>query len=115
MHNLGLGGLEFSDKHTLDQHRPDGYKMPDFISVGDSAHDNHHHSGDGDDGETYAEALSTTSTQLPTTTDDHLIKLIHTLDDAQQEHVFRTMHDPSHRHPRHRGKSFNQIKKNSLT
>lgn len=31
MHNLGLGDLEFDPGHTVDQHRPDGYKVPDII------------------------------------------------------------------------------------
>lgn len=29
MHNLGIGGIEFPEKHTLDQHRPNGYKTPE--------------------------------------------------------------------------------------
>lgn len=31
MHNLGIGDLYFSEKHTLDHHRPNGYKVPDVI------------------------------------------------------------------------------------
>lgn len=34
---------------------------------------------------------------------DYLIKLINTFDNEKQEDIFRTMHDPNHRHPRHRG------------
>lgn len=30
MHNLGLGDLEFDPGHTVDQHRPDGFKVPDI-------------------------------------------------------------------------------------
>lgn len=26
MHNLGLGGLEFSPNHAIEQHHPDGYR-----------------------------------------------------------------------------------------
>lgn len=29
MHNLGIGGIDFPEKHTLDQHRPNGYKAPE--------------------------------------------------------------------------------------
>lgn len=35
--------------------------------------------------------------------DDYLIRLLNTMNNEQQADVFRTMHDPSHRHPRHRG------------
>lgn len=38
--------------------------------------------------------------------DDQLIKLINTFDNEQKEDIFRTMHDPNHRHPRHRGTTF---------
>ncbi|KAJ6648085.1 Metal cation symporter ZIP14 [Pseudolycoriella hygida] len=31
MHNLGLGDLEFDPGHTVDQHRPDGFKVPDIV------------------------------------------------------------------------------------
>lgn len=31
MHNLGIGDLDFPEKHTLDQHRPNGYKVPDVV------------------------------------------------------------------------------------
>lgn len=34
---------------------------------------------------------------------EYLIKLINTFDSERQEDIFRTMHDPNHRHPRHRG------------
>lgn len=37
---------------------------------------------------------------------DYLIKLINTFDNEKQEDIFRTMHDPNHRHPRHRGTQF---------
>lgn len=29
MHKLGIGGIDFPEKHTLDQHRPSGYKVPE--------------------------------------------------------------------------------------
>lgn len=35
--------------------------------------------------------------------DDYLIKLLNTMNNEQQADVFRTMHDPSNRHPRHQG------------
>ncbi|XP_037031033.1 zinc transporter ZIP6 [Bradysia coprophila] len=36
MHNLGLGDLEFDPGHTVDQHRPDGFKVPDIDVVEES-------------------------------------------------------------------------------
>lgn len=30
MYRLGLGGLDL--EHSVDQHRPEGYKVPDFLS-----------------------------------------------------------------------------------
>lgn len=47
--------------------------------------------------------LSNTATTY-TAEDDYLIKLLKTMNNEQQADVFRTMHDPNHRHPRHRGK-----------
>lgn len=35
--------------------------------------------------------------------DYNLIKIINKIDNDKQDDVFRTMHDPNHRHPRHRG------------
>ncbi|XP_055311077.1 zinc transporter ZIP10 isoform X2 [Sitodiplosis mosellana] len=29
MHNLGIGGIDFPEKHTLNEHRPNGYKLPE--------------------------------------------------------------------------------------
>lgn len=31
MHNLRIGGIDFPEKHTLDQHRPNGFKTPEVI------------------------------------------------------------------------------------
>ncbi|EAT33567.1 AAEL014156-PA [Aedes aegypti] len=32
MHSLGLGGLDFTPSHTLDEHRPDGFKTSDIVN-----------------------------------------------------------------------------------
>lgn len=37
MHNLGIGGIYFSEKHTLDQHRSDGFKLPEVVIEEDAA------------------------------------------------------------------------------
>lgn len=31
MHNLGIGGIDFPEKHTLDQHRSNGFKLPEVV------------------------------------------------------------------------------------
>lgn len=44
MHNLGLGDLEFDPGHTVDQHRPDGFKVPDIDAVEEDERNATHHS-----------------------------------------------------------------------
>lgn len=47
MHNLGLGDLEFDPGHTVYQHRPDGFKVPDIDVEEDNEHTNHINRTDG--------------------------------------------------------------------
>lgn len=122
MYNLGLGGLEFSPKHTLDEHRPNGYKVPDFDTdeIGDDTGEvpNARRSSeiDGTTVDTETEATTdvivtdsaTTVANEATTVyaaekDYNIIKLMNAFDNDKQKDIFRTMHDPFHRHPRHRG------------
>lgn len=37
MHNLGIGGIDFPEKHTLNEHRPSGYKLPEVTFDEDTA------------------------------------------------------------------------------
>lgn len=37
MHNLGIGGIDFEEKHTLNEHRPNGYKIPEVSFDEDTA------------------------------------------------------------------------------
>lgn len=121
MYNLGLGGLEFS-KHTLDEHRPNGYKVPEFdadenIDTTEMPIERR----SNDIGRTTAVSEDETTTHAATTDpttitaneattvyaaerDYNIIKLMNVFDNDKQEDIFRTMHDPFHRHPRHRGK-----------
>lgn len=46
MHNLDIGGLEFPAKHTLDQHRPTGYKPNDIDNDEESTTYENFHSAD---------------------------------------------------------------------
>lgn len=117
MHNLGLGGLEFPAKHTLDEHRPSGYKVHDFHTAdtsytavpGESRSDDIDRATDESVDQTTTDAATTSNTNEATTVyeaekDYNIIKLMNVFDNDKQEDIFRTMHDPFHRHPRHRGK-----------
>lgn len=118
MHNLGLGGLEFSPTHTVDQHRPDGFKLPDIVIEPENP-----------DSSTAAAQENSTSQPFSgssvdilskTTSVDNAVNEITTESvdngknndlskdmwnsDLWQDIVFKQMHDPKHRHPRHHGK-----------
>lgn len=119
MHNLGLGGLEFSPKHTLDEHRTNDYKVATF-SIDDiideqritSKSDKYDNTAINNDkiefnSSTVDQELATTeeaTTIYSADKDYNIIKLMNVFDNDKQEDIFRTMHDPYHRHPRHRGK-----------
>lgn len=114
MHNLGLGGLEFSPTHTVDQHRPDGFRLVDIIEPEKTVTS------------TIAaiEVKPTSQPSVLTTSktiyDDNPVNEITTESveygrnndlskdmwnsDLWQDIVFKQMHDPKHRHPRHHGK-----------
>ncbi|XP_031638568.1 zinc transporter ZIP10 isoform X2 [Contarinia nasturtii] len=96
MHQLGIGGIDFPEKHTLDQHRPSGYKVPEVTFDEESTTLQN---------EITYETTTTTAASYAAGNDDQLIKLINTFDNEQKEDIFRTMHDPNHRHPRHRDHS----------
>lgn len=117
MHNLGLGDLEFSSKHTLDEHRPIGYIVPslefdnnEFYHESNSTSNvnSTEHANNETSYKHTANADSTDSVTNPPITpfaDESIIKIMNEFDAEKQEGLFRTMHDPLHRHPRHRGES----------
>lgn len=39
MHKLGIGGIDFPEKHTLDEHRPNGFKIPEITYDESTAHE----------------------------------------------------------------------------
>lgn len=119
MHNLGLGGLEFNPTHTIDEHRPVGFQLPDIIE--DFAH-----------GETNTivehieNATSTSEKQdnsvismqsspkvdssghqpgalTPIENTDEPPNSVHSSQGVTDDNQFRLLHDPKHRHPRHHG------------
>lgn len=117
MHNLGLGGLEFPAKHTLDDHRPADYKAVDLIP-GPNSNETTPKPGlivlSGVAQETEApttssntletDAIDATSTTVTAASADKGYEIImNVFDSNKREDVFHKMHDPFHRHPRFRG------------
>lgn len=112
MHNLGLGGLEFSPTHTVDQHRPEGFRLSDIIIEPDIPVS----STAATEENPTSPPLSGSSVVIPskTITDDNAESVENgrhydlSIDmwnsDLWQDIVFKQMHDPKHRHPRHHGK-----------
>jgi zinc transporter 5 len=97
MHNLGLGGLEFNPTHTIDEHRPVGFKL---LNVIEDAEPSQNNPTSTENGAELAQITDTTTTQYETLSkDDEFIEA----DDSTNGNVFRLMHDPKHRHPRHHG------------
>lgn len=85
MHNLGIGGLEFNNSHTLAQHRPDDFTLPDIpvIEHGDlrTEHD-------------FIEKKEAN----PEVKYNHPESEADWNDESWPEILFRDMHDPEHRH-----------------
>lgn len=102
MHNLGLGGLEFNPTHTIDEHRPVGFKLLNVIEDGEQSQRNSNASANGAE---LAEITDTTTAQFETPPADDFRET----DDSIDENIFRLLHDPKHRHPRHHGLSLSTI------
>lgn len=114
MHNLGLGGIEFSPAHTVDEHRPRGYKIPEIIIDQNNTLDleipnNSNYSEiapisqsiefDGDSRDAIkADKEIKNETKQPENSFNDMWN-----SDLWQESTFKQMHDPKHRHPRHHG------------
>lgn len=99
MHNLGLGGLEFNPTHTIDEHRPAGFKLPNVIEdVTSSAQTSINLNGT-----TISDKKENTTS--PTTIYEYQSKdaIADHHHDSIADNLFRTLHDPKHRHPRHHG------------
>ena len=157
MHNLGLGGLEFNPTHTIDEHRPVGFKYTDNIIVddvdGDSEGDGQNdHRTDGDQSKTIIKTDANDEhakldLDIRNSTEKNVTEPVTNLNGVNgtsvphkdvdgkqhpvnisngdnnsngltddmwkselwQENVFKIMHDPKHRHPRHHGKCENDI------
>lgn len=118
MHNLGLGGLEFQPSHTVNEHRPDGFKLPEIIldddknNTLDGQHYNDTSSVNGfiDNyaflqiniaNETSNHANGSEGNGKSNFTNGSLSDMWNST--FWQGGTFKQMHDPKHRHPRHHG------------
>lgn len=121
MHNLGLGDLEFDPGHTVDQHRPDGFKVPDIDVEEDNEHTNRINSTDdsidiqikedkdtskANDGKVQSNADKKRSPNETTPT-EYLSGLTWKSDDFEDV-SFVSLHNPKHFHhkPHPHGKCF---------
>ncbi|XP_055387175.1 zinc transporter foi [Condylostylus longicornis] len=91
MHNLGIGDLEFSPTHTIEEHFPTGYTPPDITS--------------DEDLEPHPKSILKNSTLLQGGTDSQkfIRNVIEYNDEFQiltNEVDFKEMHDPKHYHPK---------------
>lgn len=90
MYSLGLGHIEFDPTHTIEQHRPPGYKQSTPAINNTKAIPD-------------VDALSDRQLSIRAELEKNLLG--YTLDENQTLE-FREMHDPKHRHPRDsKGKS----------
>lgn len=99
MHNLQLGGLEFSPSHTVDEHRPKNFTLPD-IHIEESTISSNptilERQTVGEAAEEERTKISANSV-APNFSDDMWNE------DLWSDVDFTEMHDPKHRHPRHHG------------
>lgn len=99
MYNLGIGNIEFNPTHTLDEHRPSGFKVPDI-----EENDTESSPTDVDtivtNGNAKDERLRNVALDNKNSETDDIIWTNEMSKDTQ----FKTLHDPKHRHPRHHGK-----------
>lgn len=112
MHNLRLGDLEFDPGHTVDQHRPDGFKVPDIVV--EEVNDHTKHTDDSIDIKTKegndafrsndgkAQTITTTTTakhsQNETTPPTEYLNAITWKADDFEDASFASLHNPKHVH-----------------
>lgn len=124
MHNLGLGGLEFNPTHTIYEHRPVGFQLPNVIEDVEYAVAQHA-TTDNASAASAAEVIATTNMPYTPSSqaggkhgsmrpdavdaatgghkDEQPFDVVSTGEVENDDSQFRLMHDPKHRHPRHHG------------
>lgn len=108
MHSLKLGGLEFNPSHTVNEHRPKNFTLPDII-IEESSNLTF-------DLSLLEKGINPTNASTDDAFKEQIAKVgnapaNNSLNDMWNEDLwlnvdFKEMHDPKHRHPRHNGKSY---------
>lgn len=121
MHSLHLGGVEFGPTHTVDEHRPKDFKLPDIaLNLTDHAHETTDEATTTTVHWSSASASLSSSTIRPANasqvitdetrnatrnaTGGQLGDVDMWNDEMWLDASFKQMHDPKHRHPRHHGR-----------
>lgn len=110
MHSLKLGGLEFNPSHTVNEHRPKNFTLPDIIIEEPDNSTFELTSIKADNNQSAPLTINdkdlavTEHSVNPSSSDAQIL-----LDNMWNEDLwldvdFKEMHDPKHRHPRHHGK-----------
>lgn len=95
MFSLGLGEIEFNPIHTIEQHHPNGYKVPEITDITDTS-DN--------DVLSYNHTSAENATKKLETNSDNSGDADANTPQNSTNNNFKSLHDPKHRHPRHHGK-----------
>lgn len=90
MFSLGLGEIEFNPLHTLEQHHPNGYKVPDITDISDNDVLSYHINA--------TKKIEIKNVTSANNGDNNEVLIKNSTDND-----FKSLHDPKHRHPRHHG------------
>lgn len=124
MHNLGLGGLEFPQTHTIFEHRFAGFEIPELEIDEQIKHSSEEeiqrhkdeNEAEASDNNEDSEETEDEKDDDDTEVDNQINKANEIEEDRElksefwQTIDFKEFHDPKHRHPRHHGKFFLLIK-----
>lgn len=94
MFSLGLGEIEFSPIHTIEQHHPNGYKVPDIGDISDNDTLSY----------TILQTVENATRKSEINSEDKSGANNDSLNQNSTNNDFKSLHDPKHRHPRHHGK-----------
>lgn len=97
MHNLGLGDLEFDPGHTVDQHRPDGFKVPDINVAVEDEHEKRTQNADSVDIKIENDNVNRKPSNGKVQTSDFESAITWKSDDFEDT-SFASLHNPKHVH-----------------
>lgn len=117
MHNLGLGGLEFPQTHTIFEHRFAGFEIPELEIDEQIKHSSeeeiklHKDENEAEAADNEEDSEETEDEKDDETEVDNQINKANEIEEDRelksefwQTIDFKEFHDPKHRHPRHPGK-----------